>query len=906
MTADDYTQLVKRVREEVISGLHMNAGKPSKISNTALGLQPTNVSPPAHALHEAGKDVLNMRFVLGCDTTSYLNNGVAVLASKNDPPISTITSARVDDGVRAAIEKKIKFEAQREYDEAPHDLAKLRQIVIWLFTVPEIAAGVNHMLQLGYRGSEVLNGTVFFQKLTPYFDQCEGIILMRDNTLGPYVEPGADSDMRSAIENASKREFGCVLRVLERMLDTGMCGPAFNVNSILDAVKTAAEQAVTITPPDDEHRMPSRLYKHEGDPVATWSVMAGYVSRRGPCEVLQDPGSEKLMYRFPDHRAPVHVKDARGSIDKVFMVSDERPSRYNAFYHNGDLGDAFDFDGTGTYESQPVRWIHPDTGVPANRITNFQTLAVLLEHIISTAVSRAIQLYREIQDELGLPSGSNQTTLEALQHAKAINFGKIGSAKLQQLQSLQIIRHKIKQGTAGSYASSNLDNELQYYTTPVVIQEEGIVVAIDGPYIVLTELTPNQIRVVAPGLTVADVAALNATQIAQVQAAPPNHNVIPMDTMNIEPVRVISHTGPNLWQVLPHECLSPEKLLGSVRFGVRLCHLRNPSDPDPDRYDPPPSSPATKQDARTRVERDRSFLWDEVLREVNIGTDRLWMFVKILSGSMGEPADSLLTLADENAQRAQRAFEAHKKEISTRVGDFHAKLIESVVGGILRSSKLEAIPDQDKNDASDALFVADAEMAKEIRALAAGESGRPFFEANVAVQEILRSKNGKTVSMASLIASLTPVVTLLNEQMQAELEDSYSGGIGLSGLSNPRNSFLVNLRNDVIACLRISLDRLHREMGTDRVSLWELVEGASSTLSLRFAELVAHVLQTTRASSGTSALYVSAHMKANNVLQTRLALSRLVNECRLYITKSQPPKFGEVGGRDAYFAAYRG
>ena len=652
--------------------------------------------------------------------------------------------------------------------------------------------------------------------------------------------------------------------------------------------------------------MPADLYKYDDDPVATWSVMAGYVGKRGPCEALHDQ-DETLMYRFPDHRAPVHVKDGRISLDKAFMVADERPSQYNAFYDDAHLGDAFDCTVPGIYESRRVRWIHPKIKVPTKRITNFQTLAVLLEHIISTAVSRAITInlgileYEEIVQRASVQTDVNH--LQELKHLKAILFGKIGSAKLQQLQSLQLIRTGIKQGSSESYASSNLDGQSQYHTTPVVIDGGLIVVATDGPYTFPTRLTPAEVRLIGPDqLPVADVAGPNSP----VTKTPDKHTTIAMDVMDQEPVRVISHTGTTLWQVLDDECLSTERLLGSVRLGVRLCHLRNPSHPDPDRYDPPPSSPATKQDAQTRVERDRSFLWDEVLREVNIGTDRLWMFVKILSGAMGEPADSLLTLADENAQRAQRAFEAHKKEISARVGDFHAKLIESVVGGILRSSKLEAIPDQDKNDASDALFVADAEMAKEIRALAAGESGRPFFEANVAVQEILRSKNGKTVSMASLIASLTPVVTLLNEQMQAELEDSYSGGIGLSGLSNPRNSFLVNLRNDVIACLRISLDRLHREMWTDRVSLWELIEGASSTLSLRFAEFVAHVLQTTRASSGTSALYVSAHMKANNVLQTRLALSRLVNECRLYMTKSQSPKFGEANGRDAYFAAYRG
>jgi hypothetical protein len=297
-----------------------------------------------------------------------------------------------------------------------------------------------------------------------------------------------------------------------------------------------------------------------------------------------------------------------------------------------------------------------------------------------------------------------------------------------------------------------------------------------------------------------------------------------------------------------------------------------------------------------------------MMREISISSDRLWVFVKLLSGAMGDSAETLLTVADEAAQKAQRAFEAAQKDIADRTAAFHVKLVEIVMGGILRGSKLEAIPDhQDENEQfPGGLFVVDAEMAKDIRALASGESGRPFFEANVAIQGVLRAKTGAKVSMTNVIASLEPIVEQLNSSMQAELANASGGSLGLAALSAPRNSYMVSLRDDVVAALRVAHDRLCNELGSRRISLWELVEGASGALSLRFAEFVAHVLVATRVSSGTAALYVSRQMIGANVQQARVALGRLVRECRVYRSTFQSPDFAAEGGRKDYFDASEG
>lgn len=881
-----YSTLVKRVCREIEGGQKHYKG--------------TETTDPSNDGSKIATDVLLMRFKMGAETTSYLNNGVAMLASNSDPSITSFANTRAHESVTAAVYKHLHQKAQSEYDESPQRIDQIRQIVIWLFSVPEIAVGVISTVTLAYLKPSQEGGLRgLLKSLQPYLMEC--ITAFRENKRMPNKSTTAKLEMKRAIEVTSKYEFGCILRTMERMLDQDIKGPAMHVNEVLRNVKSDAQELIE-----------SEVFKKwispntnaDTDPIATWTTWAGHLGQPGPCEP-----SSTFFYRFPDKHAPTHITQKVPVTKHTHSVVDECTSQYDMFSREDDtratfaVNIHFNVSTSTTLYSSPtrVRWKH--AGILGEKqttssYTNTQTYAVLLEHIISkyqTLIREKMSnsnstTHSDDSEDESDTNVSNQLPDDPQVHQVyqladyMFLWSIIGAAKLQQLESLQLIRDGIHTGIEGAYPAENVTGEA-LYTTPVVLYKKKLT-CYGGPTYKPKEISGFDGQ--AP--TWEDVEI--------------DVNVDTTMDRDVKPAYVNSHMASR--QTIEPDLLSQANLLAHVRYGVRLCHLSNPSEDDPEKYMPAPlpmpGDPPTENSDATM--KDRSLLWNEILREVSIGTDRLWVFVKLLSGAMGEPADSLLTLADENAQRARRTYDAHRKEISKRVGDFHAKLIESVVGGILRSSKLEAIPDQRDHDATDALFVADAEMAKEIRSLAAGESGRPFFEANIAIQEILRAKNGKQVSMSNLVASLTPVVTQLDNRMQADLMHSDMGGMGLESLSNPRNSFMVNLRNDVVSSLRIALDRLHREMYTDRVTLWELIEGASPSLSLRFAEFVAHVLIATRASSGTSALYVSVQMKANNVLQTRVALKRLVDECRLYTSLTDKPNFYSPDARNKYFTAW--
>ena len=114
---------------------------------------------------------------------------------------------------------------------------------------------------------------------------------------------------------------------------------------------------------------------------------------------------------------------------------------------------------------------------------------------------------------------------------------------------------------------------------------------------------------------------------------------------------------------------------------------------------------------------------------------------------------------------------------------------------------------------------------------------------------------------------------------------------------------MVHLRDDATAAIRVAYDRFSSEFKGRRVKLYELVEGCDPSLSLRFAEFVAHVLIQIRSSSGATALYVSEGTRHQTAIQSRASLLRLTNRASEYTRFASPPSHGDgsQAARMAYF-----
>ena len=214
---------------------------------------------------------------------------------------------------------------------------------------------------------------------------------------------------------------------------------------------------------------------------------------------------------------------------------------------------------------------------------------------------------------------------------------------------------------------------------------------------------------------------------------------------------------------------------------------------------------------------------------------------------------------------AARDLQAQRKANNDRIAAFQSKIVESLIGSMMKESGLRL--NTSPKDAGEGLIVINGETAKQINDLASGESGRPFFEANVALRALTEKSAGGQHKLEEVVAQLNGVVKQLHTSLDAELLSPQTAGASLAELSLPRNSYFVRLREDTTAAIRSAYDKFCVECslkGIGRVCLWEIIEGCDHTLCTRFAEFVGHVLIQNRTSTGVSALYSSRHLQSES------------------------------------------
>ena len=300
----------------------------------------------------------------------------------------------------------------------------------------------------------------------------------------------------------------------------------------------------------------------------------------------------------------------------------------------------------------------------------------------------------------------------------------------------------------------------------------------------------------------------------------------------------------------------------------------------------------------------------EMMRDIAISTDRLWSFIRTLSGLIGESADTLITTTDEESARAAKQVEAQRKIIVERVAQFQSKIIETLISGLIKDSSLQLSTGV---GTANTMVVVDGDTAKQIRDLASGESGRPFFEANVALRNLTESTKTQPRKLSDIISTFGAVSETIKASLERDLLPSAGvAGATLAELALPRNSYFVRLRDDTTAAIRAAFDRFVTEsglLGVRHIYLWELIEGADHMLTSRFSEFVGHILIQNRTSTGISAIYASRQQATVNAAQSRVSLSRLLNQASYYGSSVPTPNFSpdatvpDVGVlRAAYFA----
>jgi hypothetical protein len=287
----------------------------------------------------------------------------------------------------------------------------------------------------------------------------------------------------------------------------------------------------------------------------------------------------------------------------------------------------------------------------------------------------------------------------------------------------------------------------------------------------------------------------------------------------------------------------------------------------------------------------RQGLWVEMQRHVAISQDRLWIFLRLMSGTIGGDVTEVITMADAATLKAAKAIQDQRLEISKRVSDMQAKIVETVVASMLKKSEMTMSLE------NDGVAVVDAEAKKKLHELASGASGRPFFEANVTLKNLTEA-NGDPPSLQEVLKSLANVGVHMQSTLEQTLAEPGAASASLVELSHPSNSYFVSLRTDAVAAIRTAHETLNAELGSlggrRRLTLWELVEGGCQVLTNRFANLCGYVLVQARTSTGVSAMYVSHHLIYTNASQARNALAKLVAAATVYIARVSVPAFDAI------------
>lgn len=229
---------------------------------------------------------------------------------------------------------------------------------------------------------------------------------------------------------------------------------------------------------------------------------------------------------------------------------------------------------------------------------------------------------------------------------------------------------------------------------------------------------------------------------------------------------------------------------------------------------------------------------------------------------------------------------------------FAQKMMDAVLSNVFKNSSLRV--DLASNDAaagsgSDMLVVLSSENVDQIRELASGESGLPFFQQRVQLDRMLKESTGQPVPLNKIVRQLQSVLEEYQRASLASLEQRAQLGTNasLEYLSAPRNSYVMRMKNEAYAAIRTAFDSLVCEaenvesIHRSKFKAWDCIEGSDRLLTDQFAQLCAYTLSNSRIYNSGSSIYISEGVARRNVIMLRMALAKTVARLREHVNKAQ-------------------
>jgi hypothetical protein len=293
-------------------------------------------------------------------------------------------------------------------------------------------------------------------------------------------------------------------------------------------------------------------------------------------------------------------------------------------------------------------------------------------------------------------------------------------------------------------------------------------------------------------------------------------------------------------------------------------------------------------DADDRGRRDA--IWQDALRELSIGGDRLYTFLKVMAGTLHEDVQNIIKLEDRSMEANHRMYREQRRDALRDSATFGQRIVDSVLSSVFKQSKLKVDLDltnarSSAAEAAASLVVVSDEGIERVNELASGTSGLGFLEASSQLRQYMESRRGSPVALKTLLGDLREILDAHRSHALRALQASQdqSTRSSMEYLAEPKNSLVIRLKNETFAAVRTAYDLLRVELrgrGWSDSSIptaFQCMEGPDASLCNQFAQLAAYQLSHGRTFSSSSAIYVGVNAARMNMQMLRTALAKMVN-----------------------------
>lgn len=850
--------------------------------------------------------VVMARFALGNDDGAYLRSNIMPLQTVIDDEdyafrLGTKMSADMQRASYVGFLDAYEYSCSEKLSLQKKTLLSVWEMASWLLSIEEVGSFVALYIKQYCQGQDECVGS----KAQALVSEAR-----RPNT-SPELDKGNDIDAFRVVLRAVLSIFGtAVVNSLDAQLkwsDETLSEFKRDLQRAREEVSGNSPLATKFTG-QDQNSYEVELRASNADGKIGFALLRGLCGRRGPHHRV-DPGASVLLYNTPLVRCPSESSLSRVLCDESYS-SGQRQGIDHARNRVEMVANFCDFKEQG--ESMPAMWAPVSVSTPKQIDTSPQVEAVATASVIE----HAVDYYKRKADQ----AESTEIQLDYLAHSAL--------AKVRQLQPMASVFEP--QATR----IDKLCPPSDFQTIPVYKK------SYDGEGSVCGELV----------LYAPDAGLVVVAEDDDEEGEPNEDAGKPMEELSKELFVQLQEAMCSILFVSEDVDRAPKFTKVATRPSVPLAFFQSDNSETPS-FDKIQSvlsagfalldrrSALLKNKEETKAAREmlksidhegmdadakelekmsrmrREEVWNDSMREAAIAGDRLYAFVRQLSGTIHESVDSVCVVDESMLVRQQKDRQADAKRLSMMASQQHMQLVSNVFRSVINESGLTLGIDSKKGLDGDLKVVSNT-LRKQVSDLTSGSaSSEGFFTNSVKLENLLAQGTGE-ITLSGLFSRLRDVGLALQDAAVHDADDPGDpGGPSLDFLSSPRNSLILRWKPEAHAAVRQAYDTFQREMGTRhrimgtlgrhrKISAYELIEGRNDELSMAFATYCAHVLAHQRMFSAGQAAYLGNWAARANVAAMKFSCDKLITVACEYVSDVDRPRFVDENGWCNYFGVH--